>query len=130
MKLAATVEVVTPDPKHTEANTKLLGLKLVVNLLDTSCIIASDAKNLVHLIYNKDSVPSWRVAHVVFECRSLLKDNTRATLEFSIRSMNEATHCINCQCLNHQLFGQWLYESLLTPLLDELGITSCELYLI
>ena len=105
MKLANTVEVVTPDLKHTEANTILLGLKLVVNLLDTSCIIASDAKNLVHLIYNKDSVPSWRVAHGVFECRTLLKDSTRARLEFSSRSMNEAAHCINRQCLNHQLFG-------------------------
>ena len=105
MKLAATVEVVTPDPNHTEANTILLGLKLFVDLRDTSCIIASDAKNLVHLIYNKDSVSSWRVTHVVFEYRSLLQDNTRVRLEFGSRSTNEVAHRVGRQCLNRQLFG-------------------------
>jgi len=62
---------------------------------------------------------------VVYKCHSLVQDNTRARLEFGSRSMNETTHHAGLQYLNHQLFGQWLYESLSTPLLDELVINSC-----
>ena len=69
---AATVRVATPDPEYAEANAILLKLKLVVDLRATSCLIVSDAKNLVHCICSKDSVPSRRVAYVIHECRNLL----------------------------------------------------------
>ena len=65
--LAATVRVATPDLEHAETNTILLGLNLAADLRDTSCIIVNDAKILIHWICNKDSVPSWKVTHVVYE---------------------------------------------------------------
>ena len=101
VKLAVVAHVTTSDPEHAEANTILLRLKLAANMRDTSCIIVSDAKSLVHWICNIDSVPSWRVAHVVYECRSLLQVNTNARLELDNRSTNEATHHAGRLCLNH-----------------------------
>jgi len=46
-------------------------------------------------------VPSWRVAHVVYECRSLLQVNTNARLKLDNRSTNEAAHRAGRLCLNH-----------------------------
>ena len=51
---AANVRVATSDPEYAEANVILLKLKLVVDLRETSRLIVSDAKNLVHWICNKD----------------------------------------------------------------------------
>ena len=58
VKLAVAVRVAIPDPKHAKTNTILLGLKLAADFRDTSYINVSDAKDLVHWICNKDSVPS------------------------------------------------------------------------
>ena len=76
--------------EHAKAKAILLRMKLAVELRDRSCIVVSDAKNLVHWICNKDLIPSWRVAHVIYECRILLQDNTSTRLEFGSRSPNEA----------------------------------------
>jgi len=92
--------VATPDLDHAELNTILLELKLAADLRDISCIIVSDVKNLVHWICNKDSVLSWRVAYVVYECCTLLQDNTRGRLKFESRSTNKAAHYADRQCLN------------------------------
>jgi len=56
VKFVTTARVGTPDLEHAEANTILFGLKLDADLRDTSCIIVSDAKSLIHWICNKDSV--------------------------------------------------------------------------
>ena len=125
VKLATGAWVATSDPEHAEANTILLGLKLAADMRDTSCITISDAESLIHRICNKDSMNSWRVFHVIYECRSLLQANTRARLKFNSRLTNEAAHCASRLYLNHQLLGQWLYESLPTPLLEKLDINSC-----
>ena len=48
VKLAAAARVTTSDSEHTEANTVFLELKLIADMKDTSCIVASDAKSLVY----------------------------------------------------------------------------------
>ena len=92
--LAAVTRVDRQDSEHAEVDVILLVLKLAADIRDTPCIIVNDVKSLVHWIWNKDLVPSCRVAHLLNECCNVLETNTKARLEFSIRSSNEAAHCV------------------------------------
>ena len=88
-----------PGPCWSKRNTSWT--ETSYSLTDTSCIIVSDEKNLVHWICSKESMPSWRITHVICECRNVLQDNTRAKRKFSGRAMNEAAHLTGRRCLNH-----------------------------
>ena len=129
--LAAAVWVDASNPKHVETNAILLGMKLAIDMGDTYCIIVSDAKSFVHWICNKDSVLSWRVAHIVQECRGLLQTNTRARWsKIEDRLMKLFTALVDCRTLFSGYVPRYVFQFFQPYCFNFLSVFVIELWLL
>ena len=114
-----TERVDTSDLELAEAEAIWIGLRMVIDRNNDRSIVTRDAKCLIVWINNRVLIPSWRAA----QKSTSVTAYCILTLAFAWnsewgRAMKQLTELVT-NAIIYSSFGNWLYESLPSPLIVE-----------